>query len=1063
MIRRPFRTTGSALVSTMLVIAVLTIIVVAFLQSMTVEQKTARSYLNRYRAELAAEAAAASAENKLRILFTNYPDSCTAWAKLPSTQGTVFYYRTLSGSDQGALPKDTAIDIKALMLISGATEVKAGRTDTEFTEANVFPALDAADSPGFTSENSIDLNRDKWIGGPRDHENQSILAKWVNLPEDSSKPLDNSIDPATGRAKNGIVARYAYWMEDESFRVNINKSGDKPRGTSTEGTNPSDIDLQAVMEATGIDDFATALVARRDAMPDKRFLTASEASYGKTSGPSSDTYEKLKFYLTADSSALNFSRGGVKRLDLNKVVTNSPSPSDIRDEMDRIIAAIGNPYAVPADPNRLSLSDFGQRFYYPINSANNGYPVPAGNSDIYLQKLAANIRDYIDKDSQPTIVQNEEGFPIRPQSKATASDMIGFDPGGNSTGPSDTAAVGKESVPALDEYAYRAKLNSMTPPKKSAGITSAQYDVEESHYFEFINPTNQDISIESLKGSLDNASPFLLISNQLGYGSAGGDDIPAGRTIEIPLDQFVDGNGNPLTKFPAGKAVVLTTDPNPEETNLPYSSNGANTFFRPNSSAQEAIKDKRHFKGTTRDATSGSPTMFRVLAKFGTGAGRAGSGGSDYDTHVLIGNSDGVIESFTALSLPYANQLSIKYDDNATSPPVPGTKWFQGGSLKGNVGGDVKVASGDPRSLNEQLSIRRYVSGVTNNITRFLSSGVEAGGRGTSTFGALANSFINTRLWPDFAAQTANEIDVGYARIANSELDGIGRLGDIYDPNRSPSEPEYARGGGKTLRIGQSDRYVNQGNVSGVPYPGIFGIWDGNENSVSRNRVAWRLTDFFSIDDALTTPGVININGVSRDGGVSLKAAIYRLVFSTDDPALTGKSLNMDALITAIAQRFPSGIDGGDNEGAPTADDPFWERGEISEVPYNSKTGSPTPVPPLFNTGNKLASVPMETTQDRSREELVRRCLDLFTTKGNVFRVYCVGQAIRPNRDGTLRVLAQQKLKLTFAIEPEFDNPLPSDTSFDGVAELDGNGNSPTKRFRQPDRFKIRILSVNTY
>jgi len=54
---------GSALVSTLLVIAVLTIIVVAFLQSMGIERKTAHSYLTRYQAELAANAAADYAKN----------------------------------------------------------------------------------------------------------------------------------------------------------------------------------------------------------------------------------------------------------------------------------------------------------------------------------------------------------------------------------------------------------------------------------------------------------------------------------------------------------------------------------------------------------------------------------------------------------------------------------------------------------------------------------------------------------------------------------------------------------------------------------------------------------------------------------------------------------------------------------------------------------------------------------------------------------------------------------------------------------------------------------------
>lgn len=57
---------GSALVSTLLMIVVLTIIVTAFMQSMAVERRTATSYKNILQAELAAEAALNLAINKLR-------------------------------------------------------------------------------------------------------------------------------------------------------------------------------------------------------------------------------------------------------------------------------------------------------------------------------------------------------------------------------------------------------------------------------------------------------------------------------------------------------------------------------------------------------------------------------------------------------------------------------------------------------------------------------------------------------------------------------------------------------------------------------------------------------------------------------------------------------------------------------------------------------------------------------------------------------------------------------------------------------------------------------------
>jgi len=65
------RHAGSALISTLLMIIVLTIIVTAFLQSMSLERQTANSYLNRYRAQLAAEAGIADFLTRLSNATAN--------------------------------------------------------------------------------------------------------------------------------------------------------------------------------------------------------------------------------------------------------------------------------------------------------------------------------------------------------------------------------------------------------------------------------------------------------------------------------------------------------------------------------------------------------------------------------------------------------------------------------------------------------------------------------------------------------------------------------------------------------------------------------------------------------------------------------------------------------------------------------------------------------------------------------------------------------------------------------------------------------------------------------
>ena len=134
------------------------------------------------------------------------------------------------------------------------------------------------------------------------------------------------------------------------------------------------------------------------------------------------------------------------------------------------------------------------------------------------------------------------------------------------------------------------------------------------------------------------------------------DDIPPGRPFEIRLSEFVDGSGNPLTSFPAGQVTVLRTDSSPAASLL---EGNVSNVYRPNVDALERIKDFRIFEGVTKDS-NGDSGPYRVFPLLGKKDGRDGSSTTDYDTHVVIGNSAGFIDGFTALPIPFA--LSIQGD-----------------------------------------------------------------------------------------------------------------------------------------------------------------------------------------------------------------------------------------------------------------------------------------------------------------------------------------------------------------------------------------------------------------
>lgn len=1019
---------GSALISTLLAVVVLTIIVTAFLQSMTAERRTARSYLSLARADFAADAGVAESINLLQTLFTQFPDSSTAWSNFTGTEGTTFYYRTEASSngESSTTPSDPAGVLFARPLISGGTAVAAD-------------AL--TDSTGFANQldpaSSLDMNLDGWIDPSPSQ--PSFRAEWIELLEDPNAPEDLTFDQNKRRAVNGPIERYAYWVEDESFRVNVNVAGADERGTGTLGESASELVLQAVADSQTSNLKAADIVTSRSTMPNEKFISPSQILYsGSTSLADKNAISK---YLTTVSSSLNLSRSGAKRLNLNEVVSSTIDPLPIRAQLDRIISAITNPDAMP---------DFGQRFYQFGFGANglNGSSVTAKHQAIYLQKIAANIRDYIDTDSQPTVVLNISGnptassdFPVEAPSKPQVA--YGFNVIGNNADENDAVAIGKEAVPELVEYALRIKVLEMNPSRKNAAntATGASYKFELDQYFEFFNSTNEDIDVTDFS-SVEGQPPsgFLRIYNQFGMRTNTTDILP-GRPFEIELSEFVDGSGNQLSSFPAGSTVVLTTDSNPATSLLKVPP--ANVF-RPTPAALERIKAFRVYEGTTKDA-SGTNGPYRVFPLLGQAAGRGGSSSTDYEGSVLLGNSAGVITGFTALPIPYS--LSIQ-GDSASDLDVS-RNFFRGGSLRGNGSSGTLYQTGDARSLNEQLWIQRYRSGGDPDQTRFYNSGLNNNSvPDDSSVGEYNDNYVDPTNWPDWTSRVPNSASTAPAIIANSEMKSIGELGHIYDPSRklrsnSATGAQFARGGGRSLRIGQSEKF-------GFQKPYSFGLWDGNQNSVSRNRSAWRLTDVFGTTDAIEIPGLININGVARDDGVALRAALLGIQFAgepTSSQSLANGTPVIDELIKAALNRFPSST-----AGTPAADMPFLERGGISELA--EKPASGTTERALFSDDTAFdGGRDLEETLDRGREEIVRRIIELISTKGNVFSVYSIGQAISVDASGTLQVAATQRRKTTFKLSPIFDPELPPDSSFDVTAEA-------STRFSPPVSYSVQILST---
>jgi hypothetical protein len=1017
-------------------ITVITGAAVAFFQSTRIERFVARNYADLARAQLAAEGATAAGQALITSLFTNYPDSAVGWARLADTELSTFYFRTtnangfLTNGANAAAPASQPVFLFAYPLASGANEVQL----SAFTSsAPVFTNTATPDGqPGLTASNRVDLNADNWIGTPPGGTKPALRAKWIEILKDPSQPKNTSLN-SSGQPINPPIARYAFWAEDESFRVNLNRCGANPRGNNTPGTNPAEIALQGALSgnnATLAQGVSNLQVALRSNIPTPATMALANPT---------NNYDANRFVVSVHSSALNLSRGGTLRLNLNQIVSSSTDATAIRSQLDRILAGITNSNNFLPPSNTAAMPNFGQRLYRLNTNGTtlNDTSVVTGTAGanqrtaIYLQKIAANIRDYIDTDSQPTVVNNDSGFTIN-TSTIPWNAFAGGISGGNGPNDAAIASVGKEAVPLLTEYAVRVLLTSWqtngTGTNRSADFTFRLF-----HYFEFWNPTTKDIPLGSL-----GANPRLQVLNMYGF------NVGAGGTISPSPPPVVTANLSSfsgLTVFPANSFTVLTTEPPGDATTCPFPNN---------SSFKRAPSSFTSYSGTTR-LTSQVNGVYqpRVRPLLGTSntPTRAGSGSTDYDLWMSLINDAGTLESFTALPTAAAsgadpgeaNALTIHNDpgNNVNSLTF---KW-RSGSLRGN---DSLSRSGDPRSLHEQMKVARYItSGDANNQTRFFTETT----LGNVSLGQLngAANYVNPNNWTDYspaipAASTAN---LSPYHHLDGPLDSIGRLGDIYDPalflGAGSTDITLVRGGARTLKIGQSERWTNI-NISG--------LWDGSETSASRNWTSWRLADVFSITNSTNLPGLININGALRDNGAALQALAFGLIYESSPggaQATSGRNLNVGNFVSAVRNHLA----GGTVDTDPSNDRLFWERGQLGELADSQNR------PLLSSALNTLAGVPLSTTQDRGREELVRRMMDLITTKGNVYTIYAIGQSLNPR---TGQPVATQRVQRTFRLDPVFSPSLPADNAFDPTQA--GLG-TPADRFRRPSSNTVTILQTS--
>lgn len=1014
---------GAALVITVIVVAVLAVVTVAFMQTSGTDRLSSRTVADHYKARLAAEAGAADALATVADLVARYPDSVTVWQNIGSggpdgtnNEATVLYMRARSANTNlGATPGEFGANIVLLgrPLVSGASNVALANL------ANAMP-FNVADMVNINATNSATPQPSVGLRSMINHGAPVAAAKWIYMTDSEGK----------------TNARYAFWVEDESFKVNLNVLTNGVRGSTDFGGWPGEGRIDGSLGSSTNDalegaDFASIVRNK----PGGNYPTPLTALL-VAAITNADAAAELRFLAATESAGLDLSRGGFKRFNINTVTNGVSSPTDInvmRTNLDRVVAAITNTNAAPL---------FGQRFYRiaGLNMTNTvsdeGTNRTVSNHGlIYVNKIAANIMDYIDVDSQPVILNNDGIYSVLSGRPDYGIEALG----GGTDGTNSTVAVGIENLPRLQEYAIHARIRRMNPigfhTNSPPVPLRADYEVSIDHYLEFWNPGTNDIRL--------GADAFLKIYDQPAYGTNGGVSGPLGiyngRPMEVPLLT----NGQQVV-FPAGKVTVLTTAPTNEINE---------TLVRDRSNlAALTLTDSgdRIFSGTTTETNIRSPLFNGFNRLFSVAMqGRSGANGwSDYQSAVLLGNNLGILDSFVGLPIPtpggsfaihmrVTNNSILDSIGNSAANIANGNLFYvRGGSLRGNAGvgtaGNPRSTEGDPRTLNEQLAFINHSGGANDaDETRFYDSDSRTADIPTgSTLGLPNTNYVAPSRWVDMSSMDPTAADAPLA-VANAKIASIGELGHITDPARVPGSVGtltsiiYSRGGGRTLRVGQ---------------PELSSWYDGNQTNASRTWTSWRLADIFTTTNAISIPGLINPNGALRDNGAAVRALFHGMTMlptTAGAPTTAGNPVAVNTLVTDFIARLTNASPA--SSGLPAgALNPLWERGELSELA-------------IFATGSALTGANLAQTIDRGREEIVRRSVQMITTRGSVFTVHTVGQAVRVSATAT-NVLSTARLRTTFEISPDFSD-------WNAATNDAFSPENATNRFAAPTNYSVKTLN----
>lgn len=592
-----------ALISTLLIIAILTIMVVAFMQSMRIDRLTARSYMDKYGADLVAQAGMEVALAKIMGAIpqgANSSQGFVTWGYSANDSFRPFYV----GISPDVLNGDAALN--TVWLASSASA--ADSTKPGNLGPNEIMALASDKKTNMNSAGQIDPSATPYYAG------------WVDVKR---------TDPAT--AKTLFLGRFAFWVDDESSKLDMGRVGNngnvvKNPSVTYVPTPAQPTDPAAPLDATSlkVEGLTPAQMAAVTAFRQNN-IWPSSASLPLKVEPT-DSLAPLatqKYLLTVDSKHYSEAKAGPVD-DPNNLIPYGPKVG----EKKMNINAVANANAAQPEVAVPLISQFIQTALPEYNARKNA---PPGN----VNRIAASIVNYI--------LPNR--WPVLSPSLKTAFNNIPQLQNANAwpTYADSNAWYGISGTPRLNEYlVYYGTASDSTPtnPRFKATLqsgTNYRYDLGITRIVEVWNSSDKACTLPNLYLHVFNQQRIPLNLTTFFPYLASQDIALSTGSITLAANEFRAFRG---TDVYTGTASTPTpyfwanggTDPNNLRRQIPDASNNGFVLFSVEGGTP-VITDGTitAMNGTARVLDGFAPFKLQATAangQAGTSGGYSGSGDS---------------------------------------------------------------------------------------------------------------------------------------------------------------------------------------------------------------------------------------------------------------------------------------------------------------------------------------------------------------------------------------------------------------------------------------------------